>query len=366
MDELIKFLFAYVKILGKYSTYDALLSEKLPSSLYTAKKKLFSELQQSQQITNKLVCPRCYQFHCHSSCSIVIGNCTCLQEEFPKSRICNQQLTKSVFLSSGKHLYYPLKTFCYFPLKGYIQRLLIRSGFLNKCQDWMNRFISSGNLSDVYDGAIWKEHMSLTNPQTPNTLGLMLNIDWFKPFKHLTYSVGVIYMTIMNLPHFCHHKQENVLTLGIIPGHSKPKHDLNSFLNPIVTELLELEQGAIMTHSSGKSIVEQINIRCLLLAVACDLPAVRKTCGFLSHAAKLGCSKCLKEFPGKPGEMNYSGFDRSTWLLRSNAQHRRDVNKIRHAGTQKIRNSMDSDFGCRYSELLRLSYFEFLILSRCM
>ena len=31
MDELIKFLFAYVKILGKYSTFDALLSEKLPS-----------------------------------------------------------------------------------------------------------------------------------------------------------------------------------------------------------------------------------------------------------------------------------------------------------------------------------------------
>ena len=221
----------------------------------------------------------------------------------------------------------------------------------------MNRFIGSGNLSDVYDGAIWKEHMSLTNPQTPNTLGLMLNIDWFKPFKHLTYSVGVI-VTIMNLPHFCRHKQENVLTLGIIPGPSEPKHDLNSFLNPIVTELLELEQGAIMTHSSGKNIVEQINIRCLLLAVACDLPAVRKTCGFLSHAAKLGCSKCLKEFPGKPGEMNYFGFNRSTWLLRSNAQHRRDVNKIRHASTQKIRNSMESDFGCRYSELLRLSYFD--------
>ena len=29
---------------------------------------------------------------------------------------------------------------------------------------------------------------------------LMLNIDWFKPFEHMQYSIGVIYLVIQNLP----------------------------------------------------------------------------------------------------------------------------------------------------------------------
>lgn len=30
--------------------------------------------------------------------------------------------------------------------------------------------------------------------------GIMLNVDWFQPFKHTNYSVGAIYVTILNLP----------------------------------------------------------------------------------------------------------------------------------------------------------------------
>lgn len=28
--------------------------------------------------------------------------------------------------------------------------------------------------------------------------GVMLNVDWFQPFKHTNYSVGAIYLTILN------------------------------------------------------------------------------------------------------------------------------------------------------------------------
>ena len=31
------------------------------------------------------------------------------------------------------------------------------------------------------------------------------------------------------------------------------------------------------------------------------MPAGRKACGFLSHSALLGCTKCLKVFPGSVG-----------------------------------------------------------------
>ena len=39
-----------------------------------------------------------------------------------------------------------------------------------------------------------------------------------------------------------------------------------------------------------------MHLKAGLLCVACDIPAARKVCGFLGHMAKLGCSKCTKEF----------------------------------------------------------------------
>ena len=70
-------------------------------------------------------------------------------------------------------------------------------------------------------------------------------------------------------------------------------------------------------------------ICCAMLCVACDLPAGRKVCGFLSHAANLGCSKCYCAFStGVFGKTCYAGFGRTMWVLRSNERHRRDVAEL--------------------------------------
>ena len=93
-----------------------------------------------------------------------------------------------------------------------------------------------------------------------------------------------------------------------------------------------------------------------LLCLACDLPAGRKVCGFLGHSATLGCSRCMKHFCGSVGNMDYSGFNRERWPPRNLNKHR-DVKKIR-----KCKNiteaRMESQLGVRYSELLRLPYFD--------
>lgn len=64
----------------------------------------------------------------------------------------------------------------------------------------------------------------------------MLNVDWFKPHKHTEYSVGALYLTLMNL-RTMHFRQENVLLIGLIPGPKEPKRDINSILSPLVHEL---------------------------------------------------------------------------------------------------------------------------------
>ena len=120
----------------------------------------------------------------------------------------------------------------------------------------------------------------------------MLNVDWFQPFEHSTYSLGVIYLVILNLPRELRFKIENVLLVGVVPGPKEPKGSINSFLGPMVKELLELWHGCYLGNIPFRRFV-----RAALLCVSCDVPAVRKVAGFVGHGGLRGCSRCLKVFP---------------------------------------------------------------------
>ena len=84
-----------------------------------------------------------------------------------------------------------------------------------------------------------------------------------------------------------------------------------------------------------------------LICVACDLPASKKVAGFLGHTANFGCSRCLKEFPGKVGEKDYSGFDRTLWIKRTNANHRSSVASISKCSNKTNQNKLESKYDCR-------------------
>lgn len=118
--------------------------------------------------------------------------------------------------------------------------------------------------------------------------------------------MGAIYVTIMNLPLSVRSKQENTVLVRLIPGPHEPRHDINSFLDPFVTDLKKYWDGVELNVAPLRC---RKVICCALLCVACDVPAGRKVCGFLSHNAQLGCSRCFKRFSVTVGAMNYSGFD---------------------------------------------------------
>ena len=184
----------------------------------------------------------------------------------------------------------------------------------------------------------------------PNSFAFVLNVDWF---HHTTLSIGVVYLTVLNLPRIVRYKRQNVILIGIIPGPHEPKENINSFLQPLVDELLLFWKGVKLTVQTSHR-KEEI-IRCTLLCVSCDLPAGRKVCGFLGHGANLGCSKCSKFFPGGVGDKDYSGFNREQWDKRNNEQHRQEVLKWKTKTRQK---DLESLLGCRYSCLLDLPYFD--------
>src|SRR5271167_318997 len=85
-------------------------------------------------------------------------------------------------------------------------------------------------------------------------LGIMINLDWFQPFKLSVYSCGAIYGVICNLPREVRFKKKNILTLGLLPGPKEvEKHKINHYLAPIVDELLEFWNG-IEIPAAGKNI----------------------------------------------------------------------------------------------------------------
>ena len=237
--------------------------------------------------------------------------------------------------------------------------MIKRPGFPEKCEKWRNREKKDNVLYDVYDGDIWKTfqwHDGTKFFEHERCYGLMVNVDWFQPFKRRTdYSVGVIYFVLMNLPRNDRFKLENVIISGIITPFDK-EPCLNTFLEPIIDELKPLWNGVSLCNSLS---VISLNFVGALLCVAADVPAARKACGFKSHAANRSCSKCLKKFPGGFGERkNYSGFDRENWTKRRSSTHGRHWDKLGAATCKSEYEKVAKKYGLHYSVLVELDYFD--------
>ena len=130
--------------------------------------------------------------------------------------------------------------FCYFPLKNSIQNLINRKEARDQLLTGPTKS-SDGVMCDTVDGEFFKTFQDSNGNwyfQDPRNLGGILNIDWFKPFKNVKHSTGVIYIALLNFPREIRFKWENVLLVGIIPGPNEPSLNVNTFLKPLVDEML--------------------------------------------------------------------------------------------------------------------------------
>ena len=334
-----------------------------PSSLYKANKLVIKP-----KIRRYVACRKCHKIYFVKDCIISSGTAqsgkNCPFQRYPSHpqhkmrEACGVPLMKTVELAGGRQILYPYKIYSYLSIESSIQSLFNRPNFHLDCEKWRSREIIDGIYADVYDGKIWKEFLCWNGVNflsEPYNLALTLNFDFFQPYKHIQYSVGAIYLTIMNLPRTIRYKQQNVILVSLIPGPHEPKHDINTYINPLVDELLRFWKGINLNiHSiSGKK-----SIKCALLCIACDLPAGRKICGFPSYSAHCGCSRCFKQFPGSIGSMDYSGFEREKWTPRSCTTHRQVAGCLKIFQTKAQQVAKEFAAGCRYSELVRLPYFD--------
>ena len=350
------FLSVLFRLLGQFSTLCKSIALVLPGSIY----KFYQYTGGAGILFRKyVVCRKCHHLCLINQCCGDENSRKCSFIEFPnhphfrRRQACGTYLVKSVELVSGKKIFYPFLTYCYLGVEIGLQSLLLHPSFLVHCQTWKS---NTSLLNDIYDGQIWKDFVSYDNQPFLSeefTYGLLLNLDWFQPFKHVQYSVGAIYLSILNLPRQLRYKQEFTLLVGIMPGPKEAKN-INSYLEPLVEELFEFWVGKhLNTHGSSLKKL----VKCALLGVACDLPAGRKVCGFLSYNARYGCTRCFKAFEGGVGNQDYSGFNRSSWQRRTPDQHRVAASRIRAATTHADVARIESELGYRNTVLLRLPYF---------
>lgn len=366
VESILSFFKQYITLFTKDHPFLSTVPVLLPGSIFMLWKTIGLK---KDNFIKYVVCRKCYKLYDYDSCITNIEGVrkskSCTFVQYPnhtqpaKRKACGEQLLREVLLSNGKKKLYPFKTYSYKPIKETLQRFLKRPDFENKCELWRERENRRGRLKDVYDGNIWHEfnsdrHNSFLSNK--HSYGIMMNLDWFQPFKHVSYSVGVVYCVILNLPREERFKVNNVILVGVIPDMGKePK--TNTFIRPFVDELEQAwNNGFSMTTFLFPKTEQKIKLA--LMCVGCDIPATRKLCGFLGHAATLGCSKCLKKFPGDVGNKDYSGFDRNEWLERTISDHKRKLAKIEDSKTQTEQARLESLFGVRSSELNRLSYFD--------
>jgi hypothetical protein len=100
--------------------------------------------------------------------------------------------------------------------------------FLQKCEHWRRRqtSLSEPLFMDVYDGKVWEIFQNVNGRpflSLPNNLCLKLNLDWFNPFDHIQYGVGVFYLVVENLPRSDRYKLDNIIILSTIPGPKEQK-----------------------------------------------------------------------------------------------------------------------------------------------
>lgn len=369
MEFLITFLKKLFHVISLSNGWFRDLASGFPSSLYYLKKKL-NLLE--DKFTKYVVCPKCHALYKFENCHTIVGGQNvskrCSFIKFPNHRQqwrrkeCGASLLKEVTLKDGSKRLYPHKVYCCRSLIKTLQTFVNRSGFTGKCELWRNREVGSVAqlLCDVFEGRIWRDFQVFDNKPflaEPRNYAFMLNVDWMQPFIHTTYSVGVMYLVLMNLPRSERFKRENVFLIGIISGPSEPPLTINSYLSPLVDELLRLWNPGVTLKHSGSPLFPQL-FRAALLCVACDIPAARKVCGFTSHASSAGCSKCKKKFKvgGFGAPSDYSGFDPCS--PRQNEEHRRQAAEINNQTSQEDADKLTSLYGTRYTELHRLPYFD--------
>lgn len=254
----------------------------------------------------------------------------------------------------------PIKVFGYQRLESWIGRLFSRPGIeAHLDAAWDN--VTPG--ADIWGSQFIQEFAGPDGksfsfrPNDAAHLVFSLFVDWFNPYGNKqagkSHSTGAIYMICLNLPMHLRYRLENVYLVGIIPGPREPSlSEINNLLRPVVDALLRLWSTGLFLERTHTRRFGRL-VRGALIPVVCDLPALRKVAGFVGHSAKLFCSFC------RLSKNDIADLDQSKWPPPyTRAEHMVYAERWRDASDKPMQDKVAERHGIRWSELLRLPYWD--------
>jgi len=173
----------------------------------------------------------------------------------------------------------PRKHFVYIPL---IDRLKlqygnpIRAKVLTKYRENLLRR-EKGELADFFNGKLFSEfHVrELGLFEDPCDIALHMSLDGVQLTNMRNHEVTPVILINLNLPPEERYQVKNILGSLIIPGPKKPR-DLDTFLRPLVDELLRLDEGVDAFDSYTKT---PFRLKAWVTMVTGDGPALADAIG---------------------------------------------------------------------------------------
>lgn len=203
---------------------------------------------------------------------------------------------KSRFNANGKRR----QEFVYLPIIPRLKKL-----FSNVHKATQLRYRASehhhdpNTVKDVFDASVYRSLLgkrvtvdgkpmkhSYFDQATDVALGI--STDGMAPFKRRQKTCWPLILFLYNLPPEIRFHLENILSLGVIPGPKKPV-DFDSFLWPLVQELLRLEVGV---HAYDALTDSFFPLRAYLILVFGDIPAISMVMRMKGHNGYCPCRMC--------------------------------------------------------------------------
>lgn len=347
-------------------TLEVLVKLKLPRDIRTVRRQLHLD----PDVILYAACPSCHGLHR----PILSGQgrpsypARCSRRRFTESAPCGTVLTKAGS-DRGQTIRVPMKPFTYHKQASFLSRMTARPGMEEILVEGYERRQRrardiSKELRDVFDGSIVEELVGPNGRPWDDTpsgelrLTFSLSVDFFNPLTNKAggahWSAGAMSMVLLELPPSLRYRSENMYLVGVIPGRHEPSLDeINCYLEPLVDEAIAMyEQGIFLSRTAAYPLGRRC--RSAIVMIVGDLPGRCKILGCATHNHTIACFQdgTLKK------DLNNIDLAKLQERRRTDEWHRKVAGEWKDADSDGKRANLYQKNGVRWSDLLRLRYFQ--------